>query len=285
MITWNPVILTRCLLLGLLLSWPLTASGHDPGTGAAHDHQAGALSGQPEVVVKPGEWMQEKTGGFVPLDAIFKNERGETVTLRQLVDRPTLLLPVYYSCPKLCSFDLANLADSVRRTGRPIGSFRVISMSFNADETPETAVMVKPNYIQLLATNFPENDWVFLTGNNDNILKVTQAIGYTFKKKDASTFIHPSALAVLAKNGQIIKYVYGSFLTGDVDLALFEAAKGTPATSIHQFLAFCFSSNPRQNQQVFEFIKMGAATILIIGGLFFLRLLHKKKSTQSDTNP
>lgn len=270
------------LLLILQLSCPPMAAGHDPGPETAHDHPHSS-SEQPTVA--PGEWMQEKTGDFAPLDAVFKNERGETVTLRQLVDRPTLLLPVYYSCPKLCSFDLANLADAVRRTSHAVGSFRVISMSFNADETPKTAAEVKPNYIQLLPKNFPENDWVFLTGDNDNILKVIRAIGYTFKKKDDGTFIHPSALAVLAKNGQIIKYVYGSFIPGDVDIALFEAAKGTPATSIHRFLAFCFSSDPRQNRQVFDFIKMGSATILVIGGVFFLRFLRRRKTTPSHNNP
>jgi protein SCO1/2 len=258
----------------------MTATGHGPNEETAHEHQT--TENEPPAV-PTGEWVQEKTGDFVPLDAVFKNEHGETVTLRQLIDRPTLLLPGYYSCPKICSFDLANLADAARRTSRAAGSFRVISLSFNAEDTPETAASIRPNYTQLLAKDFPEDGWVFLTGDDDNIRKVTRAIGYTFKKKDESTFIHPSAIAVLAKNGQIIKYVYGSFLSGDVDIALFEAEKGTPATSIHRFLAFCFSTNPRQNQQVFDFIKVGAITLLVVGGIFFLFFLRKKKPVHTET--
>jgi len=276
---------TWWLLLPLLLSWPLTVAAHGPGSETAHEHQVAGLA-QPEEVVAPEEWIQEKTGDFVPLDAIFKNERGEIVTLRQLIDRPTLLLPVYYSCPQLCSLDLANLAEAVRRSSHPVNSFRVISMSFNAEETPATAAKVRPNYTQLLAKDFPENDWVFLTGDSLNIRQVTRAIGYTFKKKADGIFIHPSALVALDKEGRIIKYVYGSFITGDVDLALAQAAKGTPTNSIRRFLAFCFSANPRQNQQVFVWFRIGAVTVLTVGGLFFLRFLRgKKKPPQSDVNP
>ncbi len=314
MIRNRPVRHFWYLLLPLLL-WPLAASGHGPGhekaTGSqqakhaeqpAKEERSAAIAPnpqestvpekeqppetpQPHEAVNPGEWIQEKTGEHIPLDAVFKNERGEKVALRQLVDRPTLLLPIYYRCPTGCSFELANLAEAMRRSRHGPESFRAISLSFNADETPETATTVKPNYTQLLAKNYPENGWVFLTGDSDNILKLTSAIGYTFKKKDEYTFIHPSALIVLDKDGQIIKYVYGSFISGDVDLALAEAAKGTPASSIHRLLAFCFSTNPRQNQQVLAYFKMGTAAILLTGGLWFFLFLRRKKSDQSNPRP
>jgi protein SCO1/2 len=274
------------LLLVLLLVWPMTAAGHGPGPETAHDQRTTTKPGQTEPAVAPEDWMQEKIGDSVPLDAVFKNERGETVTLQQLIDRPTLLLPIYYNCPQLCSFELANLADAVRRSSRPTGSFRVISLSFNDEETPEIAARVKPNYTQMFAKDFPESDWVFLTGDNHNIRKVTGAIGYTFKKKEDSSFIHPSALAVLDKNGRIIKYIYGSFIPGDIDLALAQAAQGTLATSIRRILAFCLPANPRLNQEVFVLFRVGAVTILAVGGFFFLRFLRRNKKTsqsQSDS--
>jgi protein SCO1/2 len=305
---------TWWLLLAMVLL-PLTVFGHGPGhetvrgnqhvkQQATKDDRQGTTPTQaetvaplersqaeaphvPEVaeVVAPGEWVQEKTGDIVPLDTVFKNEQGETVTLRQLIDRPTLLLPIYYSCPTGCSFELANLSEAIRRSRHTSDSFRVISLSFNADETPETAATVKPNYTQLLGKDFPQSNWVFLTGNADNILKLTQSIGYTFIKKDEFTYIHPSALIVFDKEGRIIKYVYGSFISGDVDLALAEAAKGAPASSIHRLLAFCFPSNPRQNQQVLAYFKTGTAVFLLVGGLWFLLFLRRKKSDQPKLKP
>jgi len=299
-------------LLGLML-WPLVVMGHGPdhGTGrgsqpvqppavnappAASSQQAepilpakdhpGAVAKEPaEAAVIQGDWVQEKTGAIIPLDTVFNNEQGEKVVLRQLVDRPTLLLPIYYRCPTGCSFELANLAEAMRRSRHSPDSYRAISLSFNDEETPEAAATVKPNYIQLLPKNFPPNDWVFLTGDRDNIGKLTQSIGYSFQKKADDTYIHPSALIVLDREGRIIKYVYGSFIAGDVDLALAEALKGTPSSSIHRLLAYCFPANPRQNQQVLAYFKMGTAAMLVVGGLWFLRFLRRKKSDQPQPRP
>lgn len=306
------------LLLAQLLLWPMAASGHGPGghaTDARHAtpateaaQRAGATSSPPDGSVAQGEqvfpdpapttalplpleavnpdlWVEEKTGGFVPLDTIFRNERGETVSLRQLIDRPTLLLPIYYRCPTGCSFELANLADAIRRSRHGFDSFRVLSFSFDASETPATAAEVRPNYTQLLAKDFPPDAWPFLTGEEDSILRLTGSIGFRFQKKDDSTFIHASALIVLDREGRIIKYVYGSFIPGDVDLALTEAARGTPASSIRRLLAFCFPANPRQTQQVLSYLKMGSGAVLLVGGLCFLLFLRRKKTDQPHFTP
>lgn len=306
------------LLLAQLLLWPVAATGHGPG-GHAKDARhatpateaaqpAGATSppsgggevqreqvlpdsaptvadAQPLEAISPGLWVEEKTGEFVPLDTVFRNERGETVSLRQLIDRPTLLLPIYYRCPTGCSFELANLAEAIRRSRHDIDSFQVLSLSFDASETPSTAAEVRPNYTQLLPKDFPPDAWPFLTGDEDSILRLTGSIGYRFQKKDDSTFIHASALIVLDREGRIIKYVYGSFIPGDVDLALAEAARGTPATSIRRLLAFCFPANPRQTQHIMNYLKMGSGAVLLVSGLCFFLFLRRKKTDQSPFTP
>jgi len=270
------------LLSLLLLPFPKVKAENTMEKDMAHGHnhethQQTAPPQLPAQNIDQKEWVKEQTGKYIPLDASFKNERGETVTLQQLIDRPTLLLPVYYYCPKTCSFDMANLAEALSKSSHSIETFRVISMSFSEIEPPAAAATAKPNYIELLGEDFPDEAWTFLTGDTENIMKVTQAIGYTFKKQPDLTFIHPSAMVALAEDGQIIKYVYGSFITGDVDLAIAEAAKGTPATSIRRFLSFCFNYNPKQNQTIFRILKFGTAALISIGGIFFLKFLFKKR--------
>ncbi len=227
--------------------------------------------------VENKQWVEEKTGAYIPLDAVFKNEQGEPVTLQQLIDRPTLLIPVYYYCPKACSFDLVHLAEAILQTSHDYATFRVISMSFNEVEPPEAAAIAKPNYTEMLDLDFPKENWTFLTGDRENILKVTEAIGYTFKKQDDHTFIHPSAMVALSSDGKIIKYIYGSFLSGDVDLALAEAATGTPATSIRRFLSFCFNYSPKQNQALFKVLKFATLALITIGGMWFVLFLGRKR--------
>lgn len=272
-------------VLPLLLALTL----HVTGAGAAGEGSRTANPVSPPALseedrgTSPRQWLQEKTGDHLPLDARFNNEKGETVTLRQLIDRPTLLLPVYYTCPNVCSIDQANLAGSLRRSRTPYGSFRVISLSFNEQENPHAAALVKPNYLQILPKEFSPDDWTFLTGDSGAIREVTQAIGYSFKRR-GDVFLHPTALVVLDKTGRIIKYVYGSFITGDIDLALAEAAKGTPAGSIRRLIAFCFPADPHLNKLVLNLMRAGVALIFFIGGILLVRLLFGRRSSPSSTN-
>jgi protein SCO1/2 len=232
----------------------------------------------------PQDWIREHPGAYLPMDAKFTDEKGRRVTLAQLIDRPTLLLPVYYTCPSICSFDLANLAEAVRRVRfQQEGGYRVITLSFNAEETPQIAAAAKPNFTHFLPENFPEDRWSFLTGDRINIRKVTQTIGYAFKRQEDGIFLHPSAMVALDRNGQIIKYLYGSFITGDVELALNEAFLSTPSSSIRRFLAFCLPGNPRQNAQVLSLMQYASAAVLIVGGLVLIRFLRKKNSPPPPT--
>jgi protein SCO1 len=233
-------------------------------------------SSEAEIIEEP-TGVVEKGGEFLPLDAIFTNEHGVQVSLKQLIDKPTLLLPVYFDCPRICSFDLANLAMALQRTKIAPDSFNIVTFSFNDQETPEDATKAKKNYTNMLKDEFSTDSWSFLTGDSKNIQLVTESIGYTFKPAGGGLFIHPSAMVAIAKDGKIIKYVYGAFLPGDVDLALSEAEKGTPATSIRRFLAYCLNGDPKRNQQIFTIMKVSIFLLLGFGGFYLVRLLRKDR--------
>ena len=217
----------------------------------------------------------ERTGEYLPSPLFFNDENGNRRVLNELVDRPTIILPVYYRCPKICSFDMANLAMALKRTSRPADSFRVVTVSFDEHESSEDAARAKNNYTALLAESYPADSWFFLTGDKENILRLTDAIGYSFKRAKRGLFIHPSAMAVTSSEGRIIKYVYGEFLVGDVDLALMEAGKNTPSPSIKRFLAYCLEGDPERNRKLFNILKASVIVALGVGGYFLLRLLLK----------
>jgi protein SCO1/2 len=222
----------------------------------------------------------EKTGDYLPGPLFFNDESGNRRELAELIDRPTIILPVYYRCPKICSFDMANLAMALQRTSRPADSFRVITVSFDEEENSEDASRAKNNYTALLGESYPEDSWIFLTGDRENILRLTEAIGYTFKRGKRGLFIHPSAMAVTSREGRIIKYVYGEFLVGDVDLALMEAQKNTPSASIKRFLAYCLEGDPARNKYFFNIVKALVIVVLMAGGYFLIRMLLKGNNAQ-----
>ena len=229
-------------------------------------------------------WVDEKTGTFRPLDVEFTDETGSVVTLGGLIDKPTILLPIYFHCPNSCPTNLANLAMAINRMKMEIGDdYRAIALSFNHLETPEHARTAKNNYLKLLYEGFPEEQWSFLTGSQENVKAVLDAIGFSFQPRDDGTFIHASTLVTVAPDGKLIKYVYGSFIPGDVEIALAEAAKGVPARSIKRLLNYCFNYDPDTNKWLFEWVKIGVIALFAGVAVFiFFRFIWRKKPDDSD---
>lgn len=246
-----------------------------------------ALEPQQSTTDQGKIWIDEQTGATLPLDATFIDETGETVSLGSLINKPTILLPIYFYCPNSCSTNLANLALAINRMTLEVGKdYYVIALSFNDKESTEDARAAKNNYLKLLYEGFPENQWRFLTGTKENITAVLDTIGYEFKPLEDGTFIHPSALVTVAPNGTVIKYVYGNFIPGDVEIALSEAAKGKPATSIKRLLNYCFNYDPDTNKSFFQGVKI--AVLTLFAGLvlfFFVRFVWKKNPDDQDNAP
>ncbi len=222
--------------------------------------------------------VDEQTGATLPLESRFLDEHGAVVTLGSLIDKPTILLPIYFTCPNSCSTNLANLAIAMDRMKLQAGrDYRAIALSFDDEETPETARSAKANYLNLLDDDFPADQWRFLTGSRAAIDAVLDSVGFSYKKLADGTFIHPSMLVVLADSGMIIKYVYGTFIPGDIEIALAEAQRGRPATSIKRFLDYCFNYDPTATNAVFETVKLLIVGTFLLGlAFFFVRILRKK---------
>lgn len=239
---------------------------------AAQDSDGQAVESQGKI------WIDEQTGSVLPLAAEFIDENDRVVTLGGLIERPTVLLPIYFYCPNSCSTNLANLALAIDRMKLEAGrDYQVIALSFDHDETAEDARAAKVNYIKLLHDDFPADQWRFLTGTRENIGAVLDTIGYTFKPLEDGTFIHPSALVTVAADGTVIKYVYGNFIAGDVEIALSEAARGVPATSIKRLLNYCFNYDPDTNKSFFQGVKI--VVLSLFGALilvFFARFVWRR---------
>lgn len=272
------VVVTRRFILYSLMLFLVAMSG------AAFTVQAevkpAAVS--PTVVnstqVDDKEWVTDRTGESVDLDLRFTNERGEIVRLGDLVDRPTVLLPIYFYCPNICSQSLANLAQAIGRLSNVPGlDYKVIALSFNQLETPEVASSSKANYMKLVGKTFPDQAWSFLTGDEKSIMALTGQLGFRFQRLDDTTFLHPAALMVLDSSGKIVRYVYGSFLPGDIDLGILAAAEGRTMLPVRRLLNFCFNYDPTKNQDVFRAAKLGIVVFFGVAlGIVILFVRRKK---------
>ncbi len=242
--------------------------------------QATADLTETNAVSKGGrEWVTEKTGDIIPLSTAFLDEEGVEVTLGELIDRPTLILPIYFYCPNACSKNLANLAVTINRLSfDPGDDYRVIALSFSDTENPDNAQRAKRNYLKLTYDGFPADEWTFLTGKKEAIKTVTDSLGFRFKQLPDGTYIHPSALIALDKTGKIIRYVYGSFLPGDVDMAISSAKEGVPSLSVKRFLEFCLNYDPAKSKPVFFYVKIAVLGFFTTGIVLIFYFGRKRKA-------
>jgi protein SCO1 len=259
-------VLQVCVLAALLL--PALAFAHVEG--AAHKATGSPLT--PDDGVQVG--LDERLGAKIPLDLTFRDETGRLVRLRELITGPTIILPVYYGCTNVCTFlqnDLARVLPAIKR--RPGVDYRVLSVSIDEKETPQLAAGVQKMYLESMNPPFPMDGWHFLTGDAANIRKLTDAAGYRFKRQ-GSDFMHPVASFVVAGDGLIVRYLYGtSFLAKDLALALIEAGQGKVGTTIRQVVGYCFTFDPAQKSYQFNLLRVSATVVILCCGGFFIFLV------------
>jgi len=271
--THCPCILLSSLLTALCLIFAgapaLSATEH-----MHHEHPA-ALETTPEV------GLDEHLGNVIPLDATFRDEQGRQVKLSELITVPTLIAPVYFSCPNVCSFlqgDLARVLPQIRLT--PGKDYRVLSISFDDRDGPAEAAKARQTYRTAMNAPFPDDGWRFLTGDEVTIRRVLDTAGYRFARR-GEDFLHPVAVFVVTPDGRIVRYLHGTrMLPLDVTLAFTEAAEGRLGGTIRKVVQFCFSYDPAGRRYVFNLLRVSAVAVLLTAGGFglYLVLSNRKKT-------
>ena len=277
-------VVLRCLITVFLLASVL---------GNPSMAQAQESGKQPKVF--EGVGLDEKPGDRLPRDVRFKNEQGETVRLGKYFGKgkPVLLTLVYHDCPMLCPMMLGNLTQTLKKMKwTPGGKFEMVSLSFNHREGPKLARQKKKQYVKQLGRPEAAKGWHFLTGTEENIRKVTEAVGFKFKwVPEKEQYAHPAALTFLTSDGTIARYLEGQALNvppGDVRKALIETANGKIGNVVDQVLLYCFQYDPSSNSYVasaFNIMKLGGVlTMLLLGiGLFILWRREGQQLSELET--
>src|SRR5215469_9557760 len=95
---------------------------------------------KPSILDKVG--IEQLLNQQVPLDAMFTDENGQAVQLRQYFgSKPVILALVYYQCPMLCNQVMNGLAGALNGIVRfNVGrDFNVVVVSFDPRDTPQAA--------------------------------------------------------------------------------------------------------------------------------------------------
>jgi protein SCO1 len=220
----------------------------------------------------------EKLGTTIPLNLTFNNENSESVSLGELIKKPTILMFVYFDCPNLCSPLMDGVAEMLSKLDMTIGKdFEVITISFNTKDTPEKAKEKKVNFVSKISKE-NQKYWTYLTGTQEHIDSITAAVGYKYKSQGLD-FAHPSAIMILSPQGKITRYLYGlTFLPFDVKMAIIEAQKGIARPTSSKVLEYCFAYNPSSKTYTLQVTRIVGILMLFVLAVGVLVLFFRKKS-------
>ncbi len=215
----------------------------------------------------------ERLGAFIPESVVLRDENGRDVRLRDMLTVPSLLVPVYYSCPNDCNLLLMNLSKILPQVGLTPGrEFQVLTVSFDERDTPELASRRRRDFGLALGGGFPIEHWRFLTGDAQAIASLTASIGFSFKR-EGDAFQHSVIMTALSPSGKITRYLYGSNpLPFDLAMAATEAAGERTGLSVSRAVAFCYSYDPAARRYVFDLMKITGVSVLFAILLFALFL-------------
>lgn len=249
-------------------------------------NRAETSNGLPNVLKTVG--IEQKLGDQLPMDAVFKNEDGKQVKIGDYFGkgRPVILALVYYECPMLCNEVLNGLTGSLKGISFDAGKeFDVLAISFDARENdkPDLAKNKKAGYVERYQRPNSENGWHFLTGTQEEIDKVTKAVGFNYEyDKQTDQFAHAGGIMIITPEGKISRYFYGiDYSPKDLKFGIMDSAQNKVGNPAEQLLLYCFHYDPstgRYGLAVINVIRIaGVLTLLGMGGMFFVFWRYNKK--------
>lgn len=243
-------------------------------------------AGKPAILREVG--YDQKIGSPLPLDAVFHDEAGREVALRQFFHgKPVVLALVYYECPMLCTFVLNGAVAGLKPLAlEPGRDFEFVAVSFNPREGAELAAAKKVSYLDRYGRPQTAAGWHFLTGSPESIAKLTGAVGFRYAWDPAAQqYAHPSGLVVATGDGRVSRYLFGvEYEPRDLKLALVESSAGKLGTVSDAIVLYCFHYDPatgRYGASVVNLVRAGGVLTVLSLGLFLTAAWRRERGARS----
>jgi protein SCO1 len=226
--------------------------------------------------------FEEKQGQYAALDTRLVSEAGDTVLLKDVINKPTILNLVYFQCPGTCSPLMWGVSKFLDAVDLKLGKdYQVLTISIDPTERIKLGIDKKASYVNTMKNKEAGKYWLFFVSDSIDIAKLTKSVGFDYQYIN-DQYIHPTGLIALAADGKIIRYLRGiDFLPFDIKITMVEAAQGKIGPSINRLLAICYSYDKVGNQFVFNVTRVSAIVILFFLALLFLVLAFARKKLKT----
>ena len=269
----------RALALALALALPGVAAAQARGPAAAPGRP---VSEKPDALREIG--FDQKLGERIPADIVLRDEQGRPVRFGDLTGaRPVVLTLVYYECPMLCTLTLNGLLSALETLSfSPGREFDLVTVSFDHREGPDLAAAKKKVYLEKYGRPGAETGWRFLTGDEEQIGRLTRAVGFRYAW-DAETrqFAHPAGVMVLTPDGVIARYLYGiEYGPRDLRFGIIEASERRIATALDRIALTCYRYDPMTGKYgllTLRLVQAGGIATLVALGTFITVMRRRDK--------
>ncbi|MBN8554872.1 MAG: SCO family protein [Deltaproteobacteria bacterium] len=164
-------------------------------------------------------------------DIKLMDESGKTFQLSEWKGKPFFIHPMFSSCKSTCPLMTNNLVqsfDGVKDFGK---NFRVLSLSFDPKENPNSLQKFKK------AHHLPK-DWMLAYGDESQIRSLMDALDFRYVKT-GEDFAHSNLIVLIDKQFKISSYLYGASISStELQSALSDLDKEPKKTSSHGLLLF-----------------------------------------------
>ena len=218
----------------------------------------------------------------VPTGLVFRDENGKSVRLGDFFgQKPIVLSLVYFECPALCTEVLNGQLQSMKSISLDLGKdFEAVTVSFEPKDTPALAKAKRDVYAGQYGRAGAAEHWHFLTGDQQSIDALTQAVGFHYAyDSGARQYAHAAAIMVLTPEGRIDRYFYGvQYPARDLRLGLVEASEGKIGNPTDQALLYCYQYDPSTGKYglvVMNVVRAGGVLTLLVLGLFMFVMFRR----------
>lgn len=241
-----------------------------------------------------GVRVDQKLDNQLPLNLEFTDEHGEKGPLKRFFNRkPVIILPIFYKCPGICSQELSALVNVLNRfknaEDQPGSRFDVLVLSIDYKETPKMAAEKEQTYLELYERKGTEAGWHFMVGSEESVNKLTDAMGFVFRRDPLNDNItHPAMMIVATPSGKISKYFLSTqYEQKPLLLSIGQAAEEKiGAVDDAPTLFSCINVDPNTGQvsvNVFRILQiLGVVTVLAL--VFSIVRWNKKWNQENSSN-
>jgi len=227
-----------------------------------------------------GIGIDERPGAQVPLEIALKDELGRPVTMGGYLDgtRPVVLVLAYYRCPMLCSLVMTGMTDGLKDLAWTAGEqYRVLVVSFDPRDTVQIARDKRENYVREYGRLIPERGFEFLIGDEANVKKLADAVGFHYRfDEKTQQYAHAAGAFVLTPKGRVSRTMWGITFPGrDLRLALLEASEGRLGTAWDRVVLYCYHYDSSARGYVLaatRLMRAGGLLSVLLLGIFLWRL-------------